>query len=135
MAVFGPTFVSELQAAGLTGLPFSWDAATGVITGRENLTTQQNATLTAVIAAHDSNKTAVPQTVSSMQAKVALSRAGLLTSVQTWVNSQSAETQLVWNTATTFSRNSGIILAGASALGLSSAQLDALFITAATIQP
>ena len=70
-----------------------------------------------------------------MQAKVALSRAGLLTAVQSWVNTQSAETQLIWNTAPSFSRSSGIIMAGAAALGLTSAQVDALFITAATINP
>ena len=43
--------------------------------------------------------------VSAMQAKVALSNAALLTSVQTWVNSQDATTQLIWSSATTFNRN------------------------------
>jgi hypothetical protein len=77
----------------------------------------------------------VPQEVSVMGAKVALSRAGLLTTVEAWINTQSAERQLIWNTATTFRRDSALIAAGAAALGLTSAQLDALFITAATINP
>lgn len=48
----GPTFVAELEAAGLAGLPFSW-RSDGVITGREALSPEQNAVLDAVIAAHD----------------------------------------------------------------------------------
>lgn len=48
----GPSFSSELKAAGLMGAPFSWDLD-GNITGRGNLTDTQNTTLDAVIAAHD----------------------------------------------------------------------------------
>jgi hypothetical protein len=81
------------------------------------------------------NRPPVPQVVSSMQAKVALSRAGLLTNVENWVNAQSAETQLIWNTATTFSRDSQLLNTAAGALGLSSAQVDQLFVTAASINP
>jgi hypothetical protein len=77
----------------------------------------------------------VPPVIGSMNAKVALLRAGLLPAVQAWVNTQSAEQQLIWNTATNFRRDSTLIADGAAALGLSSAQLDQLFITAATIQP
>src|SRR5262245_28045195 len=56
MAVFGPTFPDELAAAGLNGLPFSYNSETGEIFGRENLTTEQNATLDGVVAAHDPTK-------------------------------------------------------------------------------
>jgi|GEM_PF-2922949 hypothetical protein len=52
----GPTFGDEVIAAGLGGLPFSWGATDDTITGRENLTTEQNATLDGVIAAHDPTK-------------------------------------------------------------------------------
>lgn len=76
-----------------------------------------------------------PFEVSSMQAKVALSRAGLLSSVQTWVATQSVEDQLVWSTAGSFRRNSALLNSAAAALGLTSAQVDALFITAAGINP
>lgn len=77
----------------------------------------------------------IPKVVSSMQAKVALSRAGLLAQVQTWVNSQDAETQLIWNSAIVFQRNSQLIANAAAALGLSSATVDQLFVTAAAINP
>ena len=50
----GPSFASELEAAGLMGAPFSWDSE-GRIEGRDNLTAAQNATLDTVIAAHDPN--------------------------------------------------------------------------------
>ena len=52
----GPTFGDEITAAGLAGLPFSWGATDDTITGRENLSPEQNATLDEVIAAHDPDK-------------------------------------------------------------------------------
>ena len=52
----GPTFSDEVIAAGLGGLPFSWGATDDTITGRENLTAAQNATLDDVVAAHDPTK-------------------------------------------------------------------------------
>lgn len=51
----GETFGDEIRAAGLGGLPFTWDAD-GRIGGRENLTAGQNAALDNVIAAHDPTK-------------------------------------------------------------------------------
>lgn len=77
----------------------------------------------------------IPQTISAMQAKVALSRAGLLTPVQNWVASQNAETQLIWANASSFSRDSTMLNGAAAALGLTPAQVDALFVTAAEINP
>ena len=52
----GPTFGDEAIAAGLGGAPFAWGATDETITGRENLTEEQNTTLDGVIAAHDPNK-------------------------------------------------------------------------------
>jgi hypothetical protein len=52
----GPTFIDEITAAGLAGLPFAWGDTDDSITGRENLTTEQNATLDGVVAAHDPTK-------------------------------------------------------------------------------
>lgn len=76
-----------------------------------------------------------PMTVSAMQAKIALSRAGLLNQVNTWVNSQNAETQLIWNNAQNFNRNSALLNAAAQALGLTQNQVDQLFITTQGINP
>jgi len=52
----GPTFGDETIAAGLGGLPFTWGATDDTISGRENLTTEQNTTLDGVVAAHDPTK-------------------------------------------------------------------------------
>ena len=52
----GPTFGDEVIAAGLGGLPLAWGATDDTITGRDQLTTEQNTTLDGVIAAHDPTK-------------------------------------------------------------------------------
>src|SRR6185437_1503475 len=48
----GPTFPAELAAAGLIGLPFSWDPAGDIIFGAA-MTTAQIAAVEAVYAAHN----------------------------------------------------------------------------------
>lgn len=78
---------------------------------------------------------AVPSAVSSMQAKVALLNARLLDAVQSWVNTQDAATQLVWNSATEFKRDSQLVGKAAAALSLSSTQIDQLFIAASAVNP
>jgi hypothetical protein len=52
----GPSFGDEILAAGLGGLKFVWSLTDGTITGRENLTDEQNKILDKVIAAHDPTK-------------------------------------------------------------------------------
>lgn len=95
----------------------------------------QASIIAATIAAFNINALSGSVTVTRMQAIIALSRAGILASVQSWITSQGAETQLIWNNAPNFSRNSTLLNAAATALGLSSAQVDALFITAQSINP
>lgn len=73
--VFGPTFASELEAAGLAGLPFSWNINSGEFFGREDLTDEQNATLDGVIAAHDPTKQLPPTPEPWQVAVVALTKA------------------------------------------------------------
>lgn len=49
--IIGPAFAAELQAAGLTGLPFSWGSdGLGPL---DRLTPQQQAAVQAVLAAHN----------------------------------------------------------------------------------
>jgi hypothetical protein len=52
--VLGPNFVTEIKAAGLSGLPFSW-SGDGVFYDEEALTPQQKADLQAVIDGHNPN--------------------------------------------------------------------------------
>jgi hypothetical protein len=75
----------------------------------------------------------VPQSVSPLQARRALLAAGLLSQVQTAVAGADQETQLAWEFATSVDRDSAVVASLAAALGLSPAQLDALFTSAAAI--
>jgi hypothetical protein len=72
--MIGPSFASELEAAGLFGLPFSW-GPDGVF-GRENLTAAQRKKLDAVIAAHDPKRPAPqPRVVTALAFMERLSQA------------------------------------------------------------
>jgi hypothetical protein len=76
-----------------------------------------------------------PASVSRMQAMVALNNAGLLTQVESFIAAQDAMTQLVWNNAQSFSRNSELLARAAAALDLTSAEVDQLFASAAAVNP
>jgi hypothetical protein len=130
MGAIGPTFGDEVIAAGLGGLPFSWDKDTSLI-DMSRLTADQIGTLNSVIAAHNPNATVVPKTVSPRQARLALNANGLLDKVTTAVASSDKATQLTWEFATEIDRNSQLIATLGSQLGLTPAQIDALFIQAA----
>lgn len=67
--MFGSTFGDELLAAGLDGLPFSWTPS-GAIVGRNELTSEQNAALDAVIAAHDPQRLQIDDYRRAIQAHV-----------------------------------------------------------------
>lgn len=67
------------------------------------------------------------------QGRVALSNAGLLTQVETAIQSADDKTKIAWEYAILWERMSPMILALASALGLTEAQVDNLFKQAAEI--
>ena len=52
----GPSFASELRAAGLSGLPISWGADADIGGAWDSLTQQQQDAVRAVYAAHDPTK-------------------------------------------------------------------------------
>lgn len=72
----------------------------------------------------------VPLVVSMMQAQLALQAAGKLSAVNTAVAGADANTQIYWNTATALHRDHPVVAALGAAVGLSSAQIDALFVAA-----
>jgi hypothetical protein len=76
----------------------------------------------------------VPDVVSRFQAKAALSAAGLLPAVEAALADADPLAQLAWAEAIEFRRQSPTILALATALGLTDAQLDDLFIAADQIE-
>jgi hypothetical protein len=75
----------------------------------------------------------VPFSVSRFQAMAALSNSGLLQQAQSAATAAGGLTLLAWNNAEIFERSSPSIAALAAQLGLTSDQVDQLFITAAKI--
>ncbi len=76
---------------------------------------------------------AIPQIISRFQAKAVLLQMELLDDVEALMTSASPIVKLAWENAVEFNRQSPSLLAMASALGLSSEQLDALFIEASKV--
>lgn len=79
---------------------------------------------------------AIPYAVSPFQAQAALDEIGKLAQVEALMTDPATpkKTKMAWNKATEFRRTSPTVLAMAQAIGLTSAQLDDLFIRAAQIE-
>ena len=75
----------------------------------------------------------VPKSVSMRQARLALLGAGLLDTVETAIAGAGPAAVIEWEYAQEVQRSSGLVPAMATALGLTDAQIDALFVTAATL--
>ena len=73
-------------------------------------------------------------TVSRMQARMALYQAGLLSEVQAIVAQGDPLMQMAWAEAVEWKRSSPMINGLAQQLGLSAAQVDALFLNASQIE-
>jgi hypothetical protein len=139
MKPIGPSFSAELKAAGLLNLAFSW-GEDGAISFGEEMTPQQIAGVQAVYAAHDPDLPApveVPKAVTMRQARLALLAQGMLGQIDAAIDSlpspQKEEARIEWEYSQEVQRDKPLVLNLAPALGLDSAQLDALFIAAATL--
>lgn len=75
----------------------------------------------------------VPSSVSMRQARLALLNAGLLDTVQAYIDGAPKATQIEWQYATDVWRARDLVSGIGSQLGLTSDQIDALFIAAAAI--
>lgn len=80
----------------------------------------------------------VPASVTRAQAKLALLQSGLLDQVQPAIDGiadpvQKQAAQIEWDDRLTFERNAGALVAMASMLGMTDAQIDDLFRLAATL--
>lgn len=78
----------------------------------------------------------VPQVVTRFQARAALHLSGLLPQIEALMADAATPvlSRLAWQDALEFQRTSPTVLTMAAALGLTDAQVDALFITAAGIE-
>lgn len=133
MKTIGPTFGEELRAAGLLGLPFSWES-NGEFCGVENISPEDAAKLQSVIDAHRPTKGFVPQTVTARQARIALLAAGLLPAVESAVKAAGGSTKITWEYATEINRTDALIETLGATLGLTDAAIDLLFTQASDIK-
>lgn len=75
----------------------------------------------------------VPQTVTMRQARLALLQAGLLDAVTAAVQQAGQAVQIEWEYATDVRRASPLVQAISAGMGLTEAQVDALFIAGAKL--
>lgn len=75
-----------------------------------------------------------PWGVTPLQAKIALHNAGLLSTIETYMATADVLTKLAWETASEFRRDSNILKSTATLLGITDAQIDALFAAAKLIE-
>ena len=139
----GPSFPKELLDAGLTGKPFSWSESGAFIFNPSMAEEDQNAVL-AVYAAHNpmaEEPPMVPLVISRFQGREAMWKTphgGVTLFEAAEVVLADADMPAIYRRAWTdlqeFRRDSEMLAAIAAMLGLSSAQVDALFILGASIQ-
>ncbi len=75
----------------------------------------------------------MPATITALQARRALRAAGLLAVVSAWIGAQPDELQEAWEYCVEVRRDNALIAGAQAALGLTEAQIDALFQTAGEI--
>ncbi|RVA58225.1 hypothetical protein EN933_02280 [Mesorhizobium sp. M7A.F.Ca.US.001.01.1.1] len=75
----------------------------------------------------------VPASVSARQFKLQLLASGLLNQVEAFITSQSQAVQIAYDNSGYFVRTEPMMQAGFVALGFTAEQIDAFFVTAATL--
>ena len=77
----------------------------------------------------------IPQAIAMWQARAAIATAGLTSQIQAAVTASGNQAYIAaWEYDTTVSRTSPMITALGASIGLTSAQIDALFIAAAALE-
>jgi hypothetical protein len=74
----------------------------------------------------------VPAEITMRQAVLALREAGYLSAVETWVANLDGELEIYWNRSLTIKRNHAFVSAAQAELELNDAEMDQLFMLAAT---
>lgn len=77
--------------------------------------------------------TIIPEVVSMRQARLALLQVGILADVDAAIAQGTQADQITWEYATEVNRGDALVANMATALGLSSSQLDSLFLLASTL--
>ncbi|PPA76486.1 hypothetical protein C4E15_06745 [Achromobacter spanius] len=137
MSRIGPSFLSEIRAAGL-GQGVAWSES-GDVFFNEDITEVQRAAVFALLDTHDPTAPAppaVPESVTKYQCCVVLARHGLLAPTDAYFDALPADDprRLAWLMAATVQRNSESTLDAIAHLGLFDAQADAMFIEATQVE-
>ena len=129
-----PPLSPELLAAPDTQ-PLDPNAPVRIVNGQSGPRTDDELAALQAERAAWAQRQAVPEVVTMRQARLALLGAGLLSQVDVTVNAMpaphDAALRIWWEYSTTVERNNATVLQLASALQLTSQQLDALFVAAA----
>lgn len=146
MKDLGPSFFSELQAAGLAGLPFSWNGS-GLILYGPDVTVEERAAIDAVVLAHDPSAPApdpepdVPEVVSRFQGREAMHQTpygegSLFEATEAALDNPDtpAMYRRAWDDLQEFHFDSEMLIALATALGLTEQDRKNLFILAGSIK-
>lgn len=143
MKTIGPSFFSEIQLAGLSGLPFSW-SSDGTILYAEDMTEAQRAAVQAVYNAHDPNAEPPPEfptVVSRFQGLAAMLQTPhgdgrLLDAVEALIADPQTDPmyKLAWNNLQEFHFDSEMLIALAGTMGLTEQDRINLFILADSIK-
>lgn len=132
----------DVEAVGQYAESFSL----GLLAERDSLAAEvaelsaAKATLEARVAALEAqlangvDQNGVPTAITPLQGRLALKRAGLLESVESAIVQANGETQIWWEYATLWHRTHQLLNALATSLGLSSGQVDELFVVAREIE-
>ncbi|WP_025135246.1 hypothetical protein [Achromobacter sp. DH1f] len=159
MNIIGPSFPSELAAAGLWGLPISWNPdgvnfgdvvhLDGTMTLNAALSPENRAAVEAVVAAHDPTApapTAAPDAVSRYQVREAMRLTPFLKEGRPdWTLFDAFESLLAepatpayyrraWDELQVFERRGAMLNAVADVLGLPGEGLDSLFLFAESLK-
>ncbi len=108
------------------------DRSTWVVQPLTPLTAEQEQQIAALFAAIDPSAPEVPLEVTPYQARCALDAAGLLDTVEAIVAQSPRQTRNAWEYGIVVYRYSPMIESLGAALGLTSAQIDTLFLQAET---
>jgi len=76
---------------------------------------------------------AVPESITSVQMRLALLDAGLLDAISAYVEHQPEDVRTEWEYATEIRRDHQALNAGAQALGMTAEQVDSLFVAASRL--
>lgn len=109
------------------------DKSTWRIDFKDDATAEQRAAARAVLTEFDATGPDVPEFVTMRQARLALLSVGKLAAVESAIQQAGDAAKIEWEYAQELRRDHPLVSAMGSALGLPAAELDQLFVQAATL--